>query len=130
MVGPLRLNESMGPVTVLLPLVILAVPLGDMLRVILARLAHRQSPFAADNRHLHHRLLQVGLTHKGAVWVAYGLTLATGSWAFVLLDLMSRRFFVLELLGMGCLAGLMLLVSFVAAWSDVVGGEEIWFSGN
>ena len=54
----------------------------------------------------------MGLSHKSVVWVMYGLTLATSSLAFVLLDLMSLRLFAFELMGLGCLAVLMLWASF------------------
>jgi UDP-GlcNAc:undecaprenyl-phosphate/decaprenyl-phosphate GlcNAc-1-phosphate transferase len=66
---------------ILLPLLILAVPLLDMSAVILVRLWHRKSPFVADKRHLHHRLLQAGLSHRRTVYVIYGLAFWVGSLA-------------------------------------------------
>lgn len=42
---------------------ILIVPLIDTLSVIIIRLMKRQSPFTADQNHIHHRLLRLGLTH-------------------------------------------------------------------
>ena len=45
---------------------VLVVPLFDTLRVILIRLRQLRSPFQADQNHLHHRLLGLGLTHAGA----------------------------------------------------------------
>jgi UDP-GlcNAc:undecaprenyl-phosphate/decaprenyl-phosphate GlcNAc-1-phosphate transferase len=45
---------------------ILIVPLFDTLRVFILRLARRQSPFQADQSHVHHRLLRLGFTHIGA----------------------------------------------------------------
>ena len=83
-VGPQHLNS---PFATLLPLLILAVPLGDMTYVILLRLYHKQSPFSADNLHLHHRLLSQNLARETTVWVMYVLTLATGSLALVVAGL-------------------------------------------
>ena len=80
-VGYSQLNSSLS---VCLPLVVLAVPVGDMTVVILARLYQGNSPFFADNRHLHHRLLKRDFSHKGAVWTIYLLTLTTSSLAFVI----------------------------------------------
>ena len=42
---------------------ILIVPLFDTLRVVAVRLRNHQSPFIADNRHIHHLMLRAGLTH-------------------------------------------------------------------
>lgn len=43
---------------------ILIVPLFDTLRVIVLRIAHNQSPFKADQRHIHHLMLRAGFTHR------------------------------------------------------------------
>jgi UDP-GlcNAc:undecaprenyl-phosphate GlcNAc-1-phosphate transferase len=68
-------------VAVVLPYIILAVPILDMSAVILARLRRGKSPFQADKRHLHHRLLQAGLSQRLAVLFIYSLTLWVGSLA-------------------------------------------------
>lgn len=39
------------------------VPLADMSRVFIQRLLHGTSPFKPDKRHIHHKLLQLGLSH-------------------------------------------------------------------
>lgn len=52
-------------------LCILIIPLFDTFQVILYRLRHWQSPFHADHNHIHHRFLQTGKSHAGAVrWIA------------------------------------------------------------
>jgi UDP-GlcNAc:undecaprenyl-phosphate GlcNAc-1-phosphate transferase len=66
---------------VLLPYLILAVPILDMSAVIVNRLRSGSSPFVADKRHLHHRLLDAGLSHRWAVLFIYALTLWVGSLA-------------------------------------------------
>jgi UDP-N-acetylmuramyl pentapeptide phosphotransferase/UDP-N-acetylglucosamine-1-phosphate transferase len=42
---------------------ILVVPFFDTLRVFIIRMVQGKSPFIADRQHLHHRLLQLGITH-------------------------------------------------------------------
>jgi UDP-GlcNAc:undecaprenyl-phosphate/decaprenyl-phosphate GlcNAc-1-phosphate transferase len=83
------LVKSAAVFAILLPFVILAVPILDMSMVILARLRHGCSPFAADRRHLHHRLLNAGLSHRLSVFVIYALTFWAGSLAMVLIGIPS-----------------------------------------
>lgn len=54
---PFNMNRA------LFALVSLCYPLLDTLRVFTLRLAKGQSPFTADRRHLHHKLLGFGLNH-------------------------------------------------------------------
>jgi UDP-GlcNAc:undecaprenyl-phosphate/decaprenyl-phosphate GlcNAc-1-phosphate transferase len=65
--------------TVLIPFLILAVPIVDTSAVIVDRLRSGQSPFKADNRHLHHRMLKTGLHQRVVVLFIYVLTLWVGS---------------------------------------------------
>ncbi|MGC1308442.1 MAG: MraY family glycosyltransferase [Phormidesmis sp.] len=127
--GPQQLDS---PFATLLPLIILAVPLGDMAGVIFTRIYCKSSPFSADNRHLHHRLLQLQLSHRATVWVMYALSLTVSSLAFVLLDMASPLMFFAELTA---------LISFFTwqVWravttpdseSDVVVRKELWYSEN
>ncbi|MGZ4091054.1 MAG: MraY family glycosyltransferase [Bacteroidia bacterium] len=44
-------------------LIVLGGPIFDTLRVFLIRIVKLGSPFKADNNHMHHRLLTLGLTH-------------------------------------------------------------------
>jgi UDP-GlcNAc:undecaprenyl-phosphate GlcNAc-1-phosphate transferase len=83
-VGVIGLVKIPAFTAVLLPYVILAVPIVDMSAVILARLSQGKSPFTADKRHLHHRLLNAGLSHRWTVLFIYCLTLWVGSLALAL----------------------------------------------
>jgi UDP-GlcNAc:undecaprenyl-phosphate GlcNAc-1-phosphate transferase len=56
-----------------LPLFVVAVPLLDTTLCIVRRLSRGQSPFAPDREHLHHRLMALGLSHKGAVLTLYSV---------------------------------------------------------
>jgi UDP-GlcNAc:undecaprenyl-phosphate/decaprenyl-phosphate GlcNAc-1-phosphate transferase len=61
-------------VPVLLPLVVLAVPLGDLLLAVVRRTRAGRSPFAPDKLHLHHRLLEIGHSQTRAVLIMYSCT--------------------------------------------------------
>ncbi|OLP18913.1 hypothetical protein BST81_08340 [Leptolyngbya sp. 'hensonii'] len=103
---------------VLLPYVALAVPVLDMLLVIVSRVLDGKSPLFADQRHLHHRLLRFGFSRPATVWLMYGLTLWAGMSAIVL------SFSPLGWLGvMGVLA--LLGCSYLVSGSDPKGSLEI-----
>jgi UDP-GlcNAc:undecaprenyl-phosphate GlcNAc-1-phosphate transferase len=69
---------------VLAPLLVMAVPLYDMISVILIRLSEGRSPFVGDRRHFSHRLVARGLTPPHAVWTIDLVTLAGGLGALLL----------------------------------------------
>lgn len=72
-------------IPVLLPLAILAMPLLDFGLAVTRRLRAGKSPFSADRKHLHHRLLDMGHTHFQAVLIFYSWTtvFAIGTLLFV-----------------------------------------------
>ena len=80
-VGVIGLVKIVTTAAVLLPYLILAVPILDMSAVIVDRIRTGKSPFVADKRHLHHRLLKAGLSHRVTVVFIYILTLWVGSLA-------------------------------------------------
>jgi len=55
----------------LLPVAVLLLPLVDMALAVLRRVGAGKSPFHPDRRHLHHRLLQLGHSHRRAVLIMY-----------------------------------------------------------
>ena len=55
----------------LLPLAVLAVPFVDLLLAVVRRTRSGRSPFAPDKAHLHHRLIEIGHSHRGAVLIMY-----------------------------------------------------------
>lgn len=72
------------PHAVLAPLVILAIPLYDMVSVIMIRLSEGRSPFEGDKRHFSHRLVDLGMTKKQAVMTIYLATAACSISALLL----------------------------------------------
>ncbi|WP_317194484.1 hypothetical protein [Riemerella anatipestifer] len=47
---------------------ILILPMVDTLNVIIIRLMNKKSPMEADKNHIHHKLLDLGLSHKRATF--------------------------------------------------------------
>lgn len=54
-----------------LPLAIVAIPVLDLVLAVVRRTRAGMSPFAADRRHLHHRLLDIGHSHRRAVTIIW-----------------------------------------------------------
>lgn len=69
---------------ILTPLCVMAVPLYDMITVILIRLKHGQSPFHPDKNHFSHRLVDLGLTKPQAVLTVWLTTATCGLGALLL----------------------------------------------
>jgi len=67
--------------TLIIPILILALPLFDMVATIIRRLQHKQSVFTGDKMHIHHRLLDFGFSHKGTVVLIYLITAVLGGLA-------------------------------------------------
>lgn len=61
-------------IPILLPFVVLVIPLLDFGLAVVRRMSAGKSPFAADRKHLHHRLLDMGHSHLNAVLILYGWT--------------------------------------------------------
>jgi UDP-N-acetylmuramyl pentapeptide phosphotransferase/UDP-N-acetylglucosamine-1-phosphate transferase len=71
LVGPAK---ELTAVSLVLPLLILSLPLADMSAVIMGRVSEGRSPFYPDRRHLHHRLLRAGFSHRRTVLLIYAFT--------------------------------------------------------
>lgn len=80
-IGVVGLVKGYTTMAILAPLMILAVPILDTSTVVFSRLRQGLSPFTADKRHLHHRLLEAGLSQRSTVLFIYTLTLWVGSFA-------------------------------------------------
>ncbi|HEU5413146.1 MAG TPA: MraY family glycosyltransferase [Candidatus Angelobacter sp.] len=60
--------------SLIVPVVSLALPLTDVLLSLLRRFLSGHSIFGADREHIHHKLLELGLTQRQVVWVLYGIS--------------------------------------------------------
>lgn len=68
---------------VLTPLLILAVPLGDLVWVVILRWRMGKPFYVGDNNHLSHRLVQTGLGRAQAVLIIWSLAVVLGALAFI-----------------------------------------------
>jgi len=109
------------------PLMAVSIPLIDVALAIARRVIRRQPIFSADRGHIHHRLLDRGLTPKRAVLVLYGVCGLVA--AFSLLQSFSRD---------NQFSGIIILLFLIVAWIGVqhlgyaefsVAGRML-FSGN
>ena len=69
---------------VLMPVVVLAIPIYDLVAVSLLRIRQGRSPLKGDQQHLSHRLVRLGLSKRSAVIVIWSLTASTGVGGIVL----------------------------------------------
>jgi UDP-N-acetylmuramyl pentapeptide phosphotransferase/UDP-N-acetylglucosamine-1-phosphate transferase len=90
-------------IPILLPLAILVVPLIDFMLAVVRRLRAGKSPFSADRKHLHHRLLDMGHSHLHAVLIFYGWSgvIAVGGLLLMVIPVVWAFAFVVVGLG-GC----------------------------
>ncbi|MDP9152439.1 MAG: undecaprenyl/decaprenyl-phosphate alpha-N-acetylglucosaminyl 1-phosphate transferase [Myxococcota bacterium] len=66
-------QKASTTVSLLAPIVALGLPIVDMLLSMVRRVVERRSIFSPDRGHIHHRLLDMGLTHRRAVLILYGV---------------------------------------------------------
>ena len=83
-VSILGLFKFYAVMTFLVPIMALALPLFDTLFAIVRRVLHGQNPMTPDRGHLHHRLIDHGLSQKQAVAVLYSLSAMMGLTAVVI----------------------------------------------
>ena len=70
--GSLKTNAV---VTLITPLVVLAVPFLDTSFVIAKRLKYKRAPWTADANHFHHRMARIGFSQRRTVLYLYAWTL-------------------------------------------------------
>ncbi len=80
----LAILSILGTAKVAVALLVLGVPIIDTFWIIVRRLINGRSPFTPDRGHIHHRLLDLGLSHAQTVLMIYGLCVALAVLTFVL----------------------------------------------
>ncbi|MEG1988052.1 MAG: MraY family glycosyltransferase [Oscillibacter sp.] len=71
-------------ISFVVPFLILGLPIFDTTFAFIRRIAHGQSPMTADRGHIHHRLIDMGLSQKQAVATLYAVSAILGLSAVVL----------------------------------------------
>ena len=102
-------------ITMIMPVVIMGVPITDTVYAILRRLLNKKPIMQADKHHLHHRLMQLGLSHRQAVLVIYGLSLV---FAFIAMLYPLSTLWGSVLLTIGVLIGLELFIESIGLLGD------------
>ncbi len=69
-------QKSPTLIAIVVPILALGLPILDMLMTVARRFLERRSIFAADRGHIHHRLLDMGLTHRRSVLSLYLVSIA------------------------------------------------------
>lgn len=108
-------------ITLMVPLVILAVPIADTIYAIIRRTLNKQPISMADNNHIHHRLLAIGFSHKQAVKLLYLMT--------VIFSLISLLYPIANTIGIILLTiGLMIIFQLMAELLGLIGEKKFLIS--
>lgn len=97
-------------ISLITPMLILGVPITDTVYAIIRRKFNHQPISSADKMHLHHRLLSLGFTHRGAVLTIYALALV---FSFIALLMNYASFWATILLVICTLIGLELFIELI-----------------
>jgi UDP-GlcNAc:undecaprenyl-phosphate GlcNAc-1-phosphate transferase len=92
----------------LLPAAILLIPYTDLLLAVFRRTRAGLSPFAADRKHLHHRMLDIGHSHRTSVLIMYlwaGLFAGSVVW----LSIIRSKLFVLAIITVAAMLALLFM---------------------
>ncbi|MFZ9660437.1 MAG: MraY family glycosyltransferase [Chitinophagaceae bacterium] len=90
---PISASPAMG-------IAILMIPLYDTLRVFTLRIINRKSPFTPDTNHLHHLMLEKGMSHLSITYTMVGVNVFIIATAYFLREL-NTNWVVLSLLTVG-----------------------------
>jgi UDP-GlcNAc:undecaprenyl-phosphate/decaprenyl-phosphate GlcNAc-1-phosphate transferase len=97
----LAILSILGTAKVAVAILVLGVPIIDTFWIIVRRIGSGRSPFTPDRGHIHHRLLDLGLTHRQTVLLIYAVCIFLGVLALVLSISQQVIAFLLFLVGSG-----------------------------
>ncbi len=78
--------KSAATIALMVPMVALGLPILDTACAIIRRFTHGQPIFKPDRGHLHHRLLDMGLSQKQVVLLLYLVSIVLGISAIVMTE--------------------------------------------
>ncbi|MBC2579856.1 MraY family glycosyltransferase [Clostridium sp. DJ247] len=99
--------KSAAAFAIAVPILALGIPIYDTLFAMIRRKLNGKPIMEADKGHLHHRLLDMGLTQKQAVIIMYLISAVLGSFAIIAMQVSTQRSYFL-------LATVMLVLVIVA----------------
>jgi len=107
-VSAIRTNQkSSAAVSLLVPIVALALPIADTLLAMVRRGLRGRPMFSGDKEHIHHRLLALGLSHREVVLLLYAVAVGLGGLSIAIASYAPQvGLTALVVLGAGVIAGL------------------------
>jgi UDP-GlcNAc:undecaprenyl-phosphate/decaprenyl-phosphate GlcNAc-1-phosphate transferase len=97
--APTNTDLAALAIPVAIPLLVLAIPFTDVLWAILRRFRRGTPWYAPDKQHIHHRLLEIGHTHRQAVLLMYLWSALVAASALAITFIPSRTLAVTLLVG-------------------------------
>ncbi|MBI4456213.1 MAG: undecaprenyl/decaprenyl-phosphate alpha-N-acetylglucosaminyl 1-phosphate transferase [Acidobacteria bacterium] len=87
-----------------IPLIVFGIPIFDAISALIRRYLAKAEIQEADSQHIHHQLLNAGLTQRQAVWILYAATILLGMIAFSFTALLDQYAAVIVII-IGLLGG-------------------------
>jgi len=112
-----KANRYAEILPLLLPAAVMVIPYTDMLRAVIRRSRAGLSPFAPDRKHLHHRMLEIGHSHRSSVLILYAWA-ALFAAVVVGLSIVTAPLAVLALITLGAMLVLVVLSIPRLRWWD------------
>jgi hypothetical protein len=111
-------------IPLLVPAAILLIPYADLLMAVVRRTRAGKSVFAPDKKHLQHRLLAIGHSHRTSVLIMY-LWAALFSGTVILLSIVRTPLFVLAIVTVVAVLVLLLVtMPRLRPWSRAAAGDR------
>lgn len=87
--------KSAAAFAIAVPILALGIPIYDILFAMIRRKINGKPIMQADKGHLHHRLLDMGLTQRQAVIIMYLISAVLGSFAIIAMQISTQRSYFL-----------------------------------
>lgn len=110
-------------ISLFVPVLILGIPVFDTLFAIVRRVNNQAPIFSPDKAHLHHRLMDMGLSHQGSVLAIYAISAMLGGAAVIMTNVTSPK--AIMILGL-----VMVLMVIGASRIGIVSGKTTKASGS
>ncbi|MSP56756.1 MAG: undecaprenyl/decaprenyl-phosphate alpha-N-acetylglucosaminyl 1-phosphate transferase [Myxococcales bacterium] len=119
-------HKSTTVVSMAIPVLALGVPIADTFMAIFRRFIRGRPVFSADREHIHHRLLDLGMSQRQAVVAIYGASSALAAGAMTLVYANGpQAAMILSALGVGAL-----VVGRQVGWLDIKALNQSWRFGR
>ncbi|OAA91743.1 MraY family glycosyltransferase [Clostridium coskatii] len=92
--------KSAAAFSVAVPILALGIPIYDTLFAMIRRKINGRPIMQADRGHLHHRLLDMGLTQKQVVMIMYSISAVLGSISIIAMEINAQRSYFLLIIVM------------------------------